>query len=124
MGYYSRSDLFILPQTYSLIREIQPGALIAFGPGANGEEDFTTHQGPPGPEPLGGPLAAEAWVMNHDKPRERLLPVRPGESLERIKEAIGRAGGHDVNVLLEVEPAPDGSVRAQDGTILERLGEV
>ena len=62
--------------------------------------------------------------MNHDKPQERLLPVRPGESLEQIKEAIGRAGGHDVNVLLEVEPAPDGSVRAQDETILERLGEV
>ena len=124
MGYYSRSDLFTLPQTYSLIREIQPGALIAFGPGANGEEDFTTYRGPPGPEPLGGALAAEAWVMNHDKPKERLLRVRPGESLEQVKAAIGRAGSHDVNVLLEVEAAADGSVRLQDGTILEQLGEV
>ena len=124
MGYYSRSDLFTLPQTYSLIREIQPSLLIAFGPGANGEEDFTTHRGSPGPEPSGGALAAEAWVMNHDKPKERRLPVRPGESLEQIKEAIGRAGGEDRNVLLEIELEPGGGVSTQDAAILERLGDV
>ena len=124
MGYYSRPDLFILPQTYSLIREIQPGALIAFGPGANGEEDFTTHQGPPGPEPSGGPLAAEAWVMNHDKPKERRRRLGPDESRHELETAVARAVGGDLNTLFDIELDPAGAVFPQDAAILERLGEV
>ena len=124
MGYYSRSDLFILPQTYSLIREIQPGTLIAFGPGANGEEDFTTHQGPPGPEPLGGPLAAEAWVMNHNKPQERRLRLGPEVSSEQIETAVARANAEGDNLLLDIELDPDGAVFPRHAAILERLGEV
>ena len=124
MGYYSRSDLFILPQTYSLIREIQPGTLIAFGPGANGEEDFTTHRGPPGPEPLGGALAAEAWVMNHDKPNERRLRLGPEVSSEQIETAVARANAEGDNLLLDIELDPDGAVFPRHAAILERLGEV
>ena len=128
MGYFSRSDLFILPQTYSLIREIQPGTLIAFGPGVNGEEDFTTHRGLPGPEAAwAAPLAAEAWVMNHDKPNERRLPVGAGAFLsEQIED-----GGRPVrtpkadNLLLDIELDPDGaSFPRKHAAILERLGEV
>ena len=37
MGYYSRPDLFPITETYALIRNLSPHALISFKQGANGD---------------------------------------------------------------------------------------
>jgi alpha-L-fucosidase len=40
MGYYARPDLFHMDETYAMIREMSPHALISFKQGATGNEDF------------------------------------------------------------------------------------
>ena len=40
MGYYARPDLFPIHETYAMIRQLQPQALICFKQGATGAEDF------------------------------------------------------------------------------------
>lgn len=42
MAYYARPDLIPAPETYALVRELQPHALVSFKQGATGEEDFAT----------------------------------------------------------------------------------
>ncbi|MBN1581462.1 MAG: hypothetical protein JXA89_12235, partial [Anaerolineae bacterium] len=87
MGYYARSDLFPIEESYALVRQLQPQALIAFKQGANGDEDFAS------PERHGhsladrvreqiGEQAAEvagrAWAKNEDKHNEICDTLQPG----------------------------------------------
>ena len=66
MGYYSRPDLFPMEETYAMIRSIQPGVLIGFKQGANGEEDYVA----PERKPRAHPKAARSprrWERNEGK---------------------------------------------------------
>ena len=87
MGYYARPDLFPIHETYAMIRQLQPQALICFKQGATGTEDFAA------PERHGyslaqrcremiGESAAEvaqvAWDGNKDKHNEICDTLQPG----------------------------------------------
>jgi alpha-L-fucosidase len=135
MGYYSRPDLFLIEQSYQRVREASPGALIGFGEGANGQEDFTTHAGKPGQNLLGGAPASAAWVLNVDKPKEVFLTLQPDtwghdrrhdgrhRGLEQVRAAEKQARLYDTNLLLNTGLLPDGSIHPEDETTLTRLQE-
>ena len=134
MGYYSRPDLFTIEQSYERLREAQPGVLIGFGEGANGQEDFTMHEDQPGQNPLGGARAAAAWVLNRDKPKEMFLTLQPGAwgydrrhdgghlGLAQVRAAEDKAAGHNANLLLNTGLLPDGAVHPEDEKTLANLG--
>ena len=134
MGYYSRPDLFMMEQSYERMREAHPGVLIGFGEGANGQEDFTTHDGRPGQNPLGGAPAAAAWVLNRDKPKEVAFTLQPGawgydrrhdgrhRGLEQVLAAEKKAAGYGANLLLNTALPPDGAIHPEDVKTLTNLG--
>jgi len=135
MGYYSRPDLFMIEQSYERVREAAPGLLIGFGEGANGQEDFTTHVGEPGQNPLGGAPAASAWVLNQGKPKEIALPLQPDawgydrrhdgrhRGVEQVRAAEKQATLSDANLLLNTGLLPDGAIHPEDETTLTSLRE-
>lgn len=135
MGYYSRPDLLPIPHTYELIRTAQPSALICFEQGANGEEDFTAHPDAPGPNPVGGSVAAAAWVMNHDKPLEIAKPLqRKGWGYDRrldgkhhtaadVADMLEKAETHQANLLLNTGLLPDGAVHPEDERTLLKAAQ-
>jgi len=143
MGYYARPDLFPIEETYAMIRELQPQALIAFKQGANGDEDFAS------PERRGrslaenvrkqvGPEQAEiarrAWERNKDKHNEicdTLQPhgwgyiekddgehKTPGQALDMIAHARAQ----NCNLLLNTGPLGDGSIHPEDVATLREVG--
>jgi alpha-L-fucosidase len=133
MGYYSRPDLFLIEQSYQRVREASPGALIGFGEGANGQEDFTTYAGKPGQNLLGGALASAAWVLNVNKPKEVFLTLQPDtwgydkrhdgqhRGPEQLLSAQEKAAGYDANLLLNTGLLPNGAVHPEDERTLTSL---
>ncbi len=120
-GYLARPDLFPVDQTYSILREAQPGLLIAFGSGVNGGEDFAAVPGLGLPNPE-TELAAQAWARNRDKPLEltcRLASdgasgVRPLLAGQRVAAQLG------ARLLIRLPLRADGSPsRAAEVALLE-----
>ena len=111
-GYFARPDLFPVGQAYALIREASPGTLIAFGAGANGEEDFCalSHLRPETPPTL---LAASVWERNRDKPREVAVRLDGGERMAN-GPTHGRSGPFPTKLLLVVALRADGSLAPDD----------
>ena len=107
IGYYARPDLFPIGQTYAILREAQPGLLIGFGVGANGEEDFASAADEFRPIPA----AAAAWQANQGKPLELRASLRPPAELPGKLEASRAAGA---NLLLVAQLAADGSFAPED----------
>jgi alpha-L-fucosidase len=142
MGYYARPDLFPADETYALIRELQPQALIGFKQGATGDEDFAA------PEragcDLGGRVhsliganaarvAAEAWRRNQGKPMEICDTLQPHawgynaaddgahRDARDVRAMIEHAAGNGANLLLNAGPLPDGRLHPEDVSTLETL---
>jgi alpha-L-fucosidase len=145
MGYYARPDLFDMDNTYAMIRELSPHALISFKQGATGNEDFVA------PErhiddmvarvtkKLGeksGAVAAEGWEKNKGKPREICDTMQPrtwgynktkdGQHLtaEQVVEKLHAAKANGANLLLNVGPMPDGSFPQEDIDALVAAGKM
>jgi alpha-L-fucosidase len=143
MGYYARPDLFPIHETYALIRELQPQALIAFKQGATGDEDFAS------PERHGhsladrvrervGPAQAEvaelAWARNRHKHNEICDTLQPGawgytkvddgqhRTTDEVLEMLMEAQRQDCNLLLNTGPLPDGSIHHEDVATLREVG--
>lgn len=122
-GYHARRDLFPVRQTYSILREAQPGILIGFGPGASGDEDFASDIGS-GPQHL----SEEAQPIPARLPTARPVEVcrdlsarfQGGEAEARslagpeLVELSNRAAARGVNLLLRASLEPDGSLRTTD----------
>jgi alpha-L-fucosidase len=138
MPYYNRPDMFPIDETYSLIRSLQPQALICFKQGANGNEDFTSCERRAGSlaHKLSGmpaEVARGAWEANMAKQREICDTMQPGswgydESGKhrgpgQIREMLDHAAGENGNLLLNVGPMGDGSIPAEDRTTLRLLGD-
>ena len=127
-GYRSRPDLFPVGQTYSILREARPEALVSFGLGANGDEDFATADGEFADSPEGRLEPAET----SGKPVETSLPLRMFGSQDRaagrprtaseLLEALQGASARGANLLLRAELLPDGSLDARDERTLVELG--
>lgn len=114
IGYYARPDLFPVGQTYAILREAQPGLLIGFGVGANGEEDFASAADEFRPLPA----AAAAWQANQGKPLELRASLRPPAELPGKLEASRAAGA---NLLLVAQLAADGSFAPADERALREF---
>ncbi len=134
MGYYSRPELFLIEQSYQRVQEAAPGALIRFGEGANGQEDFTTHEEQPGQNLIGGAPAAAAWTLNRDKPKELLFTLQPAgvwgydkrhdgkhRGLAEVRATQEKAAGYDANLLLNTGLLPDGAIHPEDERTLTGL---
>ena len=120
-GYLARPDLFPVGQTYSIIREAQPGLLIAFGSGVNGDEDFVAAQGLGLPNPETG-LAEQAWVRNRDKPLELTCRVAGdgASSVRALRDGQRAAAARGARLLIRLPLRTDGSPsRSAEGALLE-----
>jgi alpha-L-fucosidase len=143
MGYYARPDLFPIAESYALIRQLQPQALIAFKQGANGDEDFAS------PERSGhslaervreqiGPEAAEvarrAWEGNAGKHNEICDTLQPRawgylaaadgqhHGPDAVMDMLAAAGRQGYNLLLNTGPLPDGAIHPEDVATLRQVG--
>jgi alpha-L-fucosidase len=135
MGYYARPDLFPIESTYALIREANPGALICFKQGANGDEDFVAPERTPRAHPQGGELAAQAWEKNKNKPIEICETLQPrvwgydernqGEhrTPDDVMGMLDNASRYNANLLLNTGPLPDGSIPPEDVATLQAVGK-
>ncbi|MCG6923159.1 MAG: alpha-L-fucosidase [Acidobacteria bacterium] len=130
-GWWDRPEAdWRLERTYSLIHELQPGALI----GSNhhrkpfpGEDFQMFERDLPGHNTAGwndqaeiGTLPLEmcetinrSWGYNADDDRHK--------SLKELVHLLVKAAGYDANLLLNVGPKPDGTIQPQ---FVERLREV
>jgi alpha-L-fucosidase len=143
MGYYARPDLFPVAETYAMIRELQPQALISFKQGATGDEDFAA------PERSGHSLAdrvrerigeqeaeiaATAWARNRNKHNEICDTLQPGawgyqaadegqhRGVDEVAEMLAQAAGQRCNLLLNTGPLPDGAIHPSDIDTLRAIG--
>ncbi len=143
MGYYARPDLFPIEETYAMIRELQPQALIAFKQGATGTEDFAS------PEREGvslaervrqriGPEAAlvaqRAWDANQNKHNEICDTLQPGawgynkdddgnhKGPDEVLRMLANAQEQGSNLLLNTGPLPDGAIPPEDIATLREVG--
>jgi alpha-L-fucosidase len=143
MGYYARPDLFPIAETYAMIRELQPQALIAFKQGASGDEDFAS------PERHGHSLAdrvrerigesqaqvaQRAWERNQHKHNEICDTLQPSawgymqaddgnhKGPDEVMAMLADAEAQRCNLLLNTGPLPDGSIHPEDVTTLRKVG--
>lgn len=134
MGYYSRPDLFPIDETYAIIREMQPQALISFKQGANGNEDFVAPERTVTAHRRGGSVAQMAWEKNKNKPREICTTLQPRawghkksvdgqhKTADEVIEILYQMDSISANVLLNVGPLPDGSFPREDIETLREVG--
>ncbi len=131
LGYHARPDLFPIGQAYAVIREAQPGILISFGSGANGDEDFAAEVEGASADPGGGATAAAAWAASRNKPLEVSVQLtsfmgrdrgRPEADRRTVPDLLARRRPDDANLLLRVRLLPDGSLDVDDEKTLLELG--
>ncbi len=140
--YYVRPEHFPLAETYRLIREGRPEALLSFKQGATGEEDYAApefHFHSQGEElrkegkPVAGTIADAAWAKNKDKHNEICMTLqdgswgyhaeRPWKDAEAVWRSLAYAGAHDCNLLANIGPKADGSLPTEGVAILKSIGE-
>lgn len=128
-GYHARPDLFPVAQTYSILREARPGFLVAFGLGANGEEDFVVLDGAtPGAfqERITARAGAKPLEICHSLTEER--PEGASETARKTADdlvrLLGEASARGANLLVRVELNPDGSITAEDERTLRNFGSL
>lgn len=120
-GYLARPDLFPVDQTYSIVREAQPGLLIAFGSGVNGDEDFAAEHGLGLPNPE-TELAKQAWARNRDKPLELTcrLATDGASGVRALLDGRRAAAQLGARLLIRLPLQADGSPsRSAEGALLE-----
>ena len=118
-GYRARPDLFPIEQTYSILRESDPGILVAFGEGITGEEDYVSVER----AALDDEDVASKF-RNSDCPREirqDLGPHSEGASAALL-EALVNAREMGANSLVGVSLRPDGPLDPADERCLAEFG--
>lgn len=137
MGFYNRPDLFPIEETYALIRELNPHALISFKQGANGEEDFSA------PERNAGAVvgsqfevARMVYEKNKDKPKEICNTLQPHswgynksddgkhKTTDELVQIVKDTRAKGANLLMNVGPLPDGSFPEEDIKTLTEAGRI
>jgi alpha-L-fucosidase len=137
MGFYNRPDLFPIEETYALVRELNPHALISFKQGANGEEDFSA------PERNAGAVvgsqfevARMVYEKNKDKPKEICNTLQPHswgynknddgkhKTTEELVQIVKDTRAKGANLLMNVGPLPDGSFPEEDIKTLTEAGKI
>jgi alpha-L-fucosidase len=134
MGYYARPDLFPIDKTYAMIRATQPGCLISFKQGANGDEDFAAPERKAAALRRGGERALKAWQKNRGKPVEICDTLQPRtwgydkradgkhKTDDDVMKMLADAKERGANLLLNTGPRPDGSIDPVDEATLREVG--
>jgi alpha-L-fucosidase len=143
-GVYAAPELFPIDETYNLIREISPHALISFKQGANGNEDFMAPEGKKSAQIEGDYKVTQDQVYskNSVKPIEvcvtmqnRIKGTRYGgfswaynksldghhKTVDEVKQLLDEAQSGNYNLLLNIGPLPDGSVHSEDVKTLSNI---
>lgn len=139
--YYEAPQHVPIEDTYALIREARPEALISFKQGATGTEDFASpefHFASQGDSlrKAGRPDAAEvadrAWAANKDKHNEICMTLQHGgwsyvegqpyKQADEVWSSLAYADAHDCNLLANIGPLPDGALPDEPVGILRDLG--
>ncbi len=142
MGYYQAPDLIPIEETYRIIREMRPEALISFKQGATGTEDFASpersfhsmadrlrDQG----NDRGAEIAASAFAGNRNKHNEVCMTLQENcwgyhqESRHftaaEVRQRLAEAHVNNCNMLANVGPLPDGSIHPDDIACLRACGK-
>lgn len=133
-GYYARPELYPIDETYALIRKLQPGCLISFKQGANGDEDFIAPERHAGMHRMKNEAALKAWERNQGKPIEicdtlqsRLWGYDKADdgkhkNADEVLRLLANARTRGANLLLNTGPLGDGSIHPEDVATLENVG--
>ena len=134
MGYWCRPELFPIDETYALIRSTQPGCLVSFKQGVNGDEDFVAPEREVQAIRRGGQAGLEAWRKNQGKPAEICDTLQPLEwgydkrshgqhkTADDVMGMLARAREQNANLLLNTGPLGDGSIHPTDVATLCEVG--
>ena len=134
MGYYARPDLFPIGETYALIRSLQPGCLICFKQGANGDEDFVAPERTLAAHRTGGEVGRKVWEKNKNKLpeicdtlQERVWGYQAADDKKHrdadwVMQTLDYVRSINGNLLLNTGPLPDGSIHAEDVATLREVG--
>lgn len=135
LAYYARPDLFPIEETYALVRKLQPGCLICFKQGANGDEDFVAPERTMQAHRRGGELALKVWEKNRGKRGEICDTLQPGiwgyrkdddgkhRTPDEVIKMLDEAESKNANLLLNTGPLPDGSIHKEDVATLREVGK-
>lgn len=134
MGYYGRPDLFPVKETYALIRRLQPGCMISFKQGANGDEDFVAPERQAQALKRAGEAGKKVWEQNKGKPVEICNTLQPAvwgyekdtdgkhKTADQVMQMLAEAKDRNANLLLNTGPLPDGSIHPDDEATLREVG--
>jgi len=116
------TEKFKIPQTYELVRRLQPQTLISYKWGITGTEDFLApefHWKEKKTGPTNKPIEICThiagwgyWKQNDGKHR----------GPDSIMENLADAEKYNANLLLNTAPLPDGSIDKQDMETLREIG--
>ncbi len=120
-------DVFQCQQLYDLVHELQPECLVSYKQGYLGTEDFYAPEheaynrfgesfGPDRPGEVCTTMTPGSWGYHRDKLDDHL-------SAEQAHDKLREAAEANCNLLLNVGPAPDGSMPASQVEVLRQLGE-
>ncbi|MDX1284993.1 MAG: alpha-L-fucosidase [Draconibacterium sp.] len=137
MGLYNRPDLFPVDETYALIRNLSPHALISFKQGANGDEDFSAPERHANAK-VGSQfeVAQMVYEKNKNKPKEICNTLQPRawgynkstdgkhKTTEELVQIIKETWSKNANLLMNVGPLPDGSFPEEDIKSLTEAGKI
>jgi alpha-L-fucosidase len=140
MGFYHRSDLFPMEETYALVRSLQPQVLISFKQGATGTEDFAAPERSGHSlakrlkEPAQRAVAQKAWDSNKDKHNEICDTLQPRVwgykkdddrqhlDADEVMKRLEAAWASNCNLLMNTGPLSDGSIHPDDVKTLREVG--
>lgn len=141
VGYYRRPEYVPVEETYALIREQRPEALISYKQGATGTEDFAApefHFKSMADNMLkegnthGAELARRAWEINRHKRNEICMTLQDNgwgytrdsnhKDADELWRTLAYAGANNCNLLANTGPLPDGSIHPEDIAALREVG--
>lgn len=134
MGYRCRPDLFPIDESYALIRSLQPGCLISFKQGANGDEDFVAPERKAADVSWSEKRGKEVWEKNRGKPIEICDTLQSRvwgcnkavdekhKTSDEVMQMLANAAEQNANLLLNTGPLGDGSIDPVDEATLLEVG--
>lgn len=134
MGFYGRPEMFPIAETYALIRSIQPGCLISFKQGANGDEDFVAPERKATALKWEKELSLKIWEKNRGKFVEVCDTLQPHvwgcnkavnnehKTPDQVMKMLAKAAKQKANLLLNTGPLGDGSIDPTDKATLLEVG--
>ena len=117
-----------------LVRKLQPGCLICFKQGANGDEDFVAPERTLAAHRTGGELGRQVWEKNKaklpeicDTLQERIWGYRKADDgkhrdADWVIKTLEYTASIRGNLLLNTGPLPDGSIDPTDAATLREAG--